>query len=42
MAKINGNNLSEGEGNVIKDIFGGIIDIIVDITGGKPTFGKKK
>lgn len=35
-------NLSKGEGDFIKTIFGGIIDIIVDITGGKPTFGKKK
>ena len=42
MAKINGENLSKDEGNVIKTIFGAIIDVIVSVTGGKSTFGEKK
>jgi len=36
------NNLSQDEGNTIKTIFGTVIDIIVKVTGGKPTFGKGK
>lgn len=40
--KIESRNLSKDEGNTIKSIVGVIVDVIVTVTGGKPTFGKKK
>ena len=38
---LGGKNLSPEEGSKIKKIVEVIVDILVSITGGKPTFGKK-
>lgn len=40
--KLNTNNLSAKEGNTIKTIVNTAVDIIVRLTGGKPSFGGKK
>ena len=37
-----GNNLSEGEGNIIVTVVKTVIRIWIDLTGGKPSFGGKK
>lgn len=42
MKKIETNNLSAQEGNSILKGVKVLIDIIVDVTGGKPWFGDKK
>lgn len=39
---LNQNNLSQEEGDKIKNIVGTAIDIIVKLTGGKSSFGKNK
>lgn len=39
---VNTNNLSPQEGDTIKNVVGKIVDIIVVLTGGKPSFGNKK
>ena len=35
-------NLSQGEANTIVSILKKVLDVIVDLPGGKPTFGGKK
>ena len=35
-------NLSQGEADTIVSIVKKVLDVIVDMTGGKPTFGGKK
>lgn len=40
--KLNTNNLSAEEGNTIKQIVNFGVDILVKLTGGKPSFGGKK
>lgn len=35
-------NLSQGEADTIVGIVKKVLDVIVDMTGGKPTFGNKK
>ena len=36
------NKLSQGEADKISNFFKVVLDIIVKLTGGKPTFGDKK
>ena len=44
MSRINPDykNLSHGEADTIVGIVKKVLDVIVDMTGGKPTFGNKK
>ena len=42
MTKLNKHNISEKEGDTIKNVVNTIVDILVKTTGGKPWFGKKK
>lgn len=39
--KLNTNNLSTEEGNMLKSLFGTVIDIIVKLTGGRSSFAGK-
>lgn len=39
--KVNTNNLSQEEGDMIKNGINALIDVVVKMTGGKPWFGNK-
>lgn len=39
--KLDGNNLSQEEGDVIKKGINILVDVVVKMTGGKPWFGNK-